>query len=219
VVFINASGGGLLQMLGVGDWESLVAACRALIQRPRYVQQLMEKTTDFYCECLERALSEVTVDYASLYEPIASNVGPVVSPEMFRRYSMPGYRKVLDLLERHGIGLRIMCTTGGDLSSLLPPLIDAGINGLWISNIMNTRMHYSVLRERYGSDIALIGGIDSTAMSRDDEAVKRAVETTVPPVLEDGHYLPCLDDRPRSNVPFSRYAYYRELLAEIARRG
>lgn len=218
VVFINASGGGLLQMLGVGDWESLLAACRALIERPRYVEQLMDKTTDFYCECLERVLSGVTVDYASLYEPIASNVGPVVSPEMFRRYSLPGYRKVLDLLKRHGIGLRIMCTTGGDLSSLLPPLIDAGINGLWVSNIMNTGMQYSVLRGRYGSDIALIGGIDSTAMSQDDDAVKRAVETTVPPLLEVGHYLPCLDDRPRSNVSFSRYAYYRELLAGIARR-
>jgi hypothetical protein len=39
---------------------------------------------------------------------------------------------------------------------------------------------------------------------------------TVPPLLEGGRYLPCLDDRPRENVSFARYALYRELLAEFA---
>jgi len=216
VVVINASGGGLLQMLGVGDWRSLIAACRALIERPAHVEALVERTTDFYCECLERALSEVSADYASLYEPIASNAGPVVSPRMFERFSMPGYRKILDLLRRHRIRHLVMCTTGGDLGSLLPPLIDAGITGLWISNIMNTRMRYSELRREFGRDIALIGGIDSTALRESDDAIKRVVEETVPPLLEQGRYLPCLDDRPRENVPFARYARFRELLAEIA---
>lgn len=31
VVYVDASGGGLLQMLGVGDWKSLIAASVALI--------------------------------------------------------------------------------------------------------------------------------------------------------------------------------------------
>jgi hypothetical protein len=219
VVVVNASGGGLLQMLGVGGWDSLVAACRALIERPRHVEELIERTVDFHCQCLDRALSQVHVDYASLYEPIASNVGPVVSPAAFERFSMPGYRRILDLLDGYQIPLRVMCTTGGDLSSLLPPLVDAGINGFWISNITNTRMQYSALREEYGADIALIGGVDSTAMSESDAVVSRIVHETVPPLLESGRYLPCLDDRPRSNVPFSRYAHYREVLREIADRS
>jgi len=112
VLYVDASGGGLLQMLGVGDWDSLVAACQALIEKPRMVEDLIERTTDFYCICLERVLSQVQVDYASLYEPIASNTGPVISPAMFERFSMPGYRKVLGLLERFDVPLRIFCTTG-----------------------------------------------------------------------------------------------------------
>jgi uroporphyrinogen decarboxylase len=219
VLYINASGGGLLQMLGVGDWDSLVAACDALVNRPAYVESLMERTTDFYCLLLEKVLPKVTVDYAAFYEPIASNSGPVVSPEMFRRFSIPGYRKVIDVLIRHGVRLRILCTTGGDLSTLLPMLVDAGINGFWISNIMSAGMEYGALRREYGVDMALIGGIDSTALLRDEAAVRRAVEDTVPPLLADGHYLPCLDDRPRDNVSFPMYAFYREVLAELAERG
>jgi hypothetical protein len=219
VLHISASGGGLLQMLGVSDWDSLVAACDALVNRPAFVEALMDRTSDFYCLCLERVLSKVEVDYASLYEPIASNAGPLVSPEMFERYAMPGYRKVLDLLDRHGVPFRIFCTTGGDLGPLLAPLLDAGVNGLWISNIMTEAMEYSNLRREYGRDVALIGGIDATALSRGEEAVRRAVETTVPPLLAEGRYLPCLNDRPRDNTSFAMYRSYREALAETAAKG
>lgn len=219
VLYINATGGGLLQMLGVGDWDSLVAACDALVNRPAYVESLIERTIDFHCLLLERVLAKVHVDYAAFYEPIASNAGPVVGPEMFERFSMPGYRRVIDLLLRYDVPLRILCTTGGDLSLLLLPLLDAGINGLWISNITSAGMEYRNLRRQYGSDIALIGGVDATSLLRGDEAVRQAVQETVPPLLDAGRYLPCLSDRPRDNTPFAMYALYRELLADLAERG
>jgi hypothetical protein len=219
VLYVDASGGGLLQMLGVGDWESLKAACFALVKKPQKVAALVEKTIDFYCICLERVLSRVRVDYASFYEPIASNIGPVISPKMFERFAIPGYRKVNDLLKKYHVPLRILCTTGGDLTSLLPLLIDAGINGLWISNIRSAHMEYVKLRHRFGCELALIGGIDSTALAEDEAEVKRAIEETVPVLLEKGHYLPCLDDRPRSNIPFARYRLYRQLLQDISRTG
>lgn len=219
VLYVDASGGGVLQMLGVGDWESLVSALFALVERPRMVEDLLDRTTDFYCVCLQRVLSRVSVDYAAFYEPIASNTGPVISPAMFERFAIPGYRKVLNLLDNFNVPLRILCTTGGDLSSLLPSLIKAGINGLWISNISSAQMDYVALRRSFGSDVALIGGIDAGALSRDETAVHRAVEKTVPPLLESGHYLPCLDDRPRSTIAFAQYRLFRRLLEEIAHRG
>ncbi len=219
VLYVDASGGGLLQMLGVGDWKSMVSACIALVDRADFVMDLLNRTTDFYCICLENVLSKVPVDYASFYEPIASNTGPVISPEMFERFAVPGYKKVLDLFEKFNVPLRILCTTGGDLTPLLPSLIDAGINGLWISNIRNTGMEYGRLRRTFGTGVALIGGIDATALTRDESAVRRAVEETVPPLLERGHYLPCLDDRPRSNVPFPLYCFYRRILEEMAQKG
>jgi hypothetical protein len=219
ILYVDASGGGLLQMLGVGDWDSLVSACVALIERPQMVEDLVNRTTDFYCVCLNNVLSKASVDYASFYEPIAYNMGPVISPRMFKRFAIPGYKKVIDLLKAYHIPLRILCTTGGDLTPLLPSLIEVGINGLWISNIRSAGMEYPKLRRQFGSDIALIGGIDATALARDEAAVRKAVEKTVPELLESGHYLPCLDDRPRSNIPFANYKVYRQLLREIAQRG
>jgi hypothetical protein len=98
-------------------------------------------------------------------------------------------------------------------------LLEAGINGLWISNIVTAEMQYPNLRRQFGPDVALVGGIDATALSRDDTAVRRAVMETAPPLLESGRYLPCLDDRPRPNTLFSLYSLYRELLSELALKG
>lgn len=219
VVYVDASGGGLLQMLGVGDWESMRSACLAMVNRPRAVERLVERITDFYCLCLERVLSRAPVDYASLYEPIASNTGPVISPAMFARFAIPGYRKVLGLLKQFRVPLRILCTTGGNLTSLLPSLFDAGINGLWISNIRSAGMEYPELRRRFGPDMALIGGIDACALARDEASIRKTVEETVPGLLAGGRYLPCLDDRPRNNIPLAHYRLYRRLLERIACSG
>jgi hypothetical protein len=216
VLYVDAWGGGLLQMLGAGDWESLADACIALVEKPRGVEDLIRRTADFYCVCLERVLSKVPVDYAAFYEPIASNKGPVISPAMFERFAVPGYRKVIGLLKKFDVPLRILCSTGGNLTSLLPSLIDAGINCLWISNIRSAEMEYPRLRERFGPRLALIGGIDATALTVDEAFLRKVIEETVPGLLESGRYLPCLDDRPRSTIPFAAYKLYRRILEEIA---
>lgn len=219
VLYVEACGGGLLQKLGVGDWKSFNAACSALVLDPKLVEDLLNRTADFYCVCLERVLSQVRVDYASFYEPIASNHGPVVSPEMFKRYAVPVYKKTISLLEKYDVPLRVFCTTGGDVSSLLTPLVDVGMNALWISNIGVASMEYTALRRHFGDHISLIGGIDTGALKRDEKNLRKVVERTVLPLLEKGRYLPCLDDRPRVDISFSKYRLYRQILEEIAQRG
>lgn len=219
VLYVDASGGGLLQMLGVGDWKSLYAVCYALIHEPQRVEDLLNRTTDFYCTCLERVLSRISVDYASFYEPIASNHGPVISPEMFKRYAIPGYEKVISVLDKYNVPLRIFCTTGGNVSSILNLLVDTGINVLWISNIAVASMEYMSLSRHFGNQISLIGGIDTGALERDEMTLRSEIENTALPLLEKGRYIPCLDDRPRLSVSLSQYRLYREILAELAQKG
>jgi len=77
-------------------------------------------------------------------------------------------------------------------------------------------MEYGALRKTFGPDLVLIGGIDSGILHLDESAMRRKVEETVLPLLGIGHYLPCLDDRPRRNVTFSQYSLFRRILKEIA---
>ena len=59
------------------------------------------------------------------------------------------------------------------------------------------------------------GGSRPLSLSQDGNAVRKTIEETVHPLLKSGRYLPCLDDRPRSNISFAQYRLFRELLEEI----
>ncbi|HUS91778.1 MAG TPA: hypothetical protein VM695_07995, partial [Phycisphaerae bacterium] len=71
------------------------------------------------------------------------------------------------------------------------------------------------LRRRFGRSLRLIGGIDLDALLRGKDAIRREIETKVPPLLAEGGYVPVADGRVRANVPFESYAYYRRVLQEV----
>jgi uroporphyrinogen decarboxylase len=50
---------------------------------------------------------------------------------------------------------------------------------------------------------------------RDKDAIRREIEQKVPPLLEDGGYIPLADGRIREDVPFENYVYYRRLLEQV----
>jgi hypothetical protein len=73
-------------------------------------------------------------------------------------------------------------------------------------------MDYREIRLEYGRDLRLIGGIDSDSLRQTQQDIYRAVMEVVPPLLEDGGYIPLADGRVREDVSFENYKYYRKLL-------
>jgi len=67
-------------------------------------------------------------------------------------------------------------------------------------------------RNQFGRQLRLIGGIDLDALRQGKAAIKREVETNVPPLLQQGGYVPLADGRVREDVPFENYVYYRQLV-------
>ena len=61
----------------------------------------------------------------------------------------------------------------------------------------------------------LIGGIDLDVLREGKEAIRREIEEKVPPLLEQGGYVPLADGRVRADIPFENYVYYRELLEKV----
>jgi hypothetical protein len=78
-------------------------------------------------------------------------------------------------------------------------------------------MNYPALRQEFGRDLRLIGGIDLDALREGKEAIRRAMDEVMP-LVEQGGYIPLADGRVRDDVPYEHYVYYRELLREITRQ-
>jgi uroporphyrinogen decarboxylase len=93
-----------------------------------------------------------------------------------------------------------------------------GFNCLWACEVNLEAMDYRHLRQEFGRDLRLIGGIDLDAVREGKEAIRREVEGKVPPLLSSGGYVPLADGRVREDVPFENYVYYRQLLTEVTIR-
>jgi uroporphyrinogen decarboxylase len=76
-------------------------------------------------------------------------------------------------------------------------------------------MDYRNIRQEFGRELRLIGGIDLDALRRDKDTIRREIEEKVPPLVADGGYVPLADGRIRADVPFENYVYYRRLLEEV----
>jgi uroporphyrinogen decarboxylase len=208
---------GFFQVLGISNGASLVQALVTLCDRPDLAESQMEHYAWFLEEMLDRTLPGAEADYALSYVPIASNHAPVISPRMYRRFVLPAMSRVSERLEKHGVRHRFVYSSGA-VESIIPILLDAGINGLVLTHAARCGLHYTRLRRDFTSSLLFFGGVDWRAVMKGPEAVDRELEENTKPLLEQGGYVPHLDDTVRENMPFENYRYYRDRLDELVQR-
>ncbi len=205
---------GYFLTLGVHGWRRFSDATQLLVDDPELVRAWMEAYADLSCALAERVLNEVEVDAALFSEPIGGNHGPLISPTMYETYVLKSYLPILDLLRSKGIRWLIY-RTYANTRALLPAVVKAGFNVLWACETEPQAMDYRSIRQEFGNDLRLIGGIDTDALRRTPGDIREAVMQVVPALLEQGGYIPLADGRVRDDVPFQNYISYRKLLEEV----
>jgi hypothetical protein len=205
---------GFFQTAGVTGWRRFAELNYLLLDDPAVVREIMAIHGDFSAGLVERVLGEVAIDATIFSEPIGGNSGPLISPQMFEDIVSLSYQPILDVLRRHGVET-IIFRTYANARILLPIVLEWGFNCLWACEVNLEAMNYDDIRREFGRDLRLIGGIDTDVLRGDKETIRREVEGKVPPLLEEGGFIPLADGRIRENVPFENYIYYRELLEKV----
>lgn len=70
------------------------------------------------------------------------------------------------------------------------------------------------LRQEYGKDILLIGGVNKVQLARGREAIDEELKR-LRPLIEKGGYIPMVDHRVPPDVSFENYLYYLEKRKDI----
>ncbi len=208
---------GFFLTLGVNDWKQFTWAIESLIDRPDLVLEFMRIEADMVAVLMERFLSEVQIDAAIFSEPIGGNNGALISPRMYEEFVLSSYVPLLKILKRHGVDI-IILRTYANARVLIPSMLKFGMNCLWACETNAEAMDYRSLRQEFGRELRLIGGIDLDVLREGKEAIRREVEEKVPPLLEQGGYVPLADGRVREDIPFENYVYYRGLLEKVTKR-
>ncbi len=205
---------GFFLAMGVEDWRRFLEVMYLLVDQPELVRQMMRIQGEFSAILAERVLQEVDIDAAIFSEPIGGNDQPLMSPAMYEDIVLRSYAPVFEVLHRHGVET-IIFQTYANARILIPLILKWGFNCLWACEVNIETMDYLALRQEYGRDLRLIGGIDLDAIRKGKPAIRRELEAKVPPLLESGGYVPLADGRIREDMPFDHYLYYRKLLNEI----
>ena len=130
---------------------------------------------------------------------------------MYEEFVLKSYAPVLDVLKRHKVET-IIFQTYANARILIPSILRWGFNCLWACEVYTEDMDCRSIRREFGRDLRLIGGIDLDALRQGKAAIQREIETKVPPLIEDGGFVPLADGRVREDVAFDNYVYYRKLL-------
>jgi uroporphyrinogen decarboxylase len=180
---------------------------------PALIDDMMETLCNLEIECINKAMDKVRVDGATFWEDMAFKTGPLISPKMFRRFMMPHYKRITDLLRSKGVDV-IFVDSDGNLNHLIPLWIESGVNFFWPLEVAagNDAVHY---RKTYGKDAILGGNIDKRVLMKSKELIREEVMSKVPYLLEQGGYFPSIDHFVPPDAPFENYLYLINTLREV----
>ena len=181
---------------------------------PVLIEDMMEQMLYLETEVIKRVVRDIKIDEADFWEDMAYKAGPFISPDMVRKFMVPRYKKITELLRSNGVDI-IYVDCDGNIEQLIPLWLESGINYIW--PLEQTAGNDAVaLRKQYGKDLILGGAIDKRALAKGKEAIEKEVLSKVPFLLEQGGYFPSVDHLVPPDVTFEHYCYYMNTLRDVA---
>ncbi|MGC8976207.1 MAG: uroporphyrinogen decarboxylase family protein [Candidatus Ratteibacteria bacterium] len=179
---------------------------------PELIDELFERINIICVEGLNKILPEIKVDYLGFGEDIAFKTSTLISPEMFKNFLFPRYKKVCDIAKKYGVNITIY-DSDGNLNPFMNLYFECGIDG-FIPCEVAADMEPVELRRRYGKKIKMIGGIDKREIAKGKNEIKKEIYKKVK-VIEEGGYIPKIDHSVSSDISLENYSYYIKVLKEI----
>ena len=196
------------------EWMGLERLLYTFHDDPALVEDMMDTMLILEIEVIKRTVKKVKVDMASFWEDMCYKSGPLISPAMFRKFMMPRYHQITDLLHENGIDI-IFVDSDGNVKELIPLWLEVDINYIWPLEVAAGNDAVA-LRKKYGKNVILGGGIDKRALIKGKEAIREEVMSKVPFLLEQGGYFPSVDHLVPTDVSFENYCYYINTMREVA---
>lgn len=98
-----------------------------LMDPPKKMLEFMEKMHDYYCRLMTK-WAKTDVDALNMMDDWGSQQNLLISPELWKKYFKPMYKDYIDIAHKHG--KKIFMHSDGHILSIIPELIDIGLDAL-----------------------------------------------------------------------------------------
>jgi hypothetical protein len=189
------------------SWCGTESLSYLFYDEPAMIADMLEHWTALMLHSLDQLPADVPVHSFHWWEDMAFNHGPLVSPRMFEEIMVPCYKAVMDKLREHGCTLSSV-DCDGNIHDLVPGWMSVGVNVMFPCEVAAGTDMFR-LREDYGLDVRLQGGIDKVAIARGKDAIDRELDR-IAPLVRQGGFVPHLDHLVPPDISLADYMYYRE---------
>lgn len=201
----------------IRNWFGLENFSYVQVDDPELLAEIVETVGNCIAVSLEKALSRsdalgVTYDMGHMWEDICYNHGPLVNPRTFRELAVPQISRITEIGRAHGVELwSVDCD--GKIDELILPWREAGVQVMFPVEIGDWA-DPPELRQRFGKELLLFGGVDKRTLATTPEKIDRMIEHLTP-LVEEGGFLPTPDHRVPPDVSLDNYIYYIERIKEV----
>jgi len=173
---------------------------------PELIKMIVGFLTEFWINLWIQVLDKIEVDFVIFFEDIAYKGSPLISPDLFRKYMMPYYKKITEFLRGESVDI-ILVDTDGDFSKLIPLFLESGITGFYPFEVQ-AGMDVLKVRKNF-PELQIIGGLDKTKIALGKVEIDKELDAKIPFMLEKGGYIPCADHDLPPNISWENFVYYR----------
>jgi len=196
------------------EWMGLENLLYTFYDDPNLIEDMMDHVLYLDMGVARRAMKDLRIDAVRFWEDMAYKTGPMISPEMFKKFMIPRYKQITDFLHSKCIDI-IQVDSDGNINELIPIwLNECEVNFPWPLEVA-AGMDAVSLRKKYGKDLILGGNIDKRVFAKGRDAIREEVMSKVPFLLESGGYFPGLDHSIPPDVSFEDFRYFINLLRQI----
>lgn len=195
------------------------ALCR-MLAAPAVFEACVERVFGFSAGYVERFVQTAgdRLDILYLADDFATQRGLMMSPMLWRKFLKPRYEQLFAIGKRRG--LPIWFHSCGDITSVLPDLIEIGMDVWETVQLQTLPMTPVELKRRYGRDLAFFGGVNTQSLPFKDPAeVADEVRRSIEALAEGGGYICGPDHHIKPDVPPANVIALFETARQYRRDG
>lgn len=178
----------------------------AFYDMPDLIHDMFSFYNDFVIKTIAPYIAGAKVDCAVFAEDFAYNKSPHVSPAIYEEFWLPYQNLLVKELKKNKVPV-ICAWSAGNFDAYIPKLLGNGINCIWPVERCSPEMDPIELRKKYGRDLLMSGGISKRCLIDGPDAIDREIERLMP-VIQEGGFIPALDDMVSPDISLSNYRYY-----------
>lgn len=202
----------------IRDWMGMENVSYLVYDDPGLFEEMVVTMTDCKVAVIEKCFANgAKYDLCGMWEDMCYNSGPLLPPDMFKKYLVPQIKRVTSVLRKNGVDV-IWVDCDGKVDELIPLWLDAGVNCMFPIEIGTWGADPIQYRKQYGKELLMMGGFDKHILARTNREITKEIERLTP-LVEEGGFIGFCDHRVPPDVSLDNYMHYIETVRKLWGQG